>query len=301
MKTLGENIREARNIRGLTQEELANLLNVKKQTVYRWEKGERSPDYDTLRVIAMQLSVNVSELIGDSELPEEQDENLGLKSINLKYWEDEASKIRKLIYAESQDVFAQVEDIYIKEFNNDKNELYLKNNWIPPSSSQYTFPHPQKLGGYLGRIYINYKTKPCGNLNNEDRIGYRIRLYREKFGMTLEQLADKLSLDPEIVWKWENLQDCDPEPQVERLAKILNIPVAEFIGAMKDTSDSSIGCQSAIAQNIEQLSSNDTLLLLSVVLQKIRKEIHTYSNSEISALENTLDICKEILKSRSCC
>ncbi len=41
MTFTGKDLRQERQQRGLTQEELANLLGVTMRTVWRWEQGER--------------------------------------------------------------------------------------------------------------------------------------------------------------------------------------------------------------------------------------------------------------------
>ena len=47
--------------------ELANKLNVMPHTVFRWEKGERTPNLEILEKIADVLGVTVAELLGAEE------------------------------------------------------------------------------------------------------------------------------------------------------------------------------------------------------------------------------------------
>ena len=61
---LKENLKTQRNIKGFTQEELAIRLNVVRQTVSKWEKGQSVPDADLLIQIANIFEVSVSELLG---------------------------------------------------------------------------------------------------------------------------------------------------------------------------------------------------------------------------------------------
>ena len=61
---LGENIKQLRKDRGMTQEELAIRLNVVRQTVSKWEKGLSVPDADMLQRMAEVLDVNISALLG---------------------------------------------------------------------------------------------------------------------------------------------------------------------------------------------------------------------------------------------
>ena len=49
---LSDNIKTLRKSKGLTQEELANRINVVRQTVSKWEKGYSVPDAEMLKKIA---------------------------------------------------------------------------------------------------------------------------------------------------------------------------------------------------------------------------------------------------------
>ena len=66
---LQENIKTFRKQRGLTQEELAIRVNVVRQTVSKWEKGQSVPDADLLEKIAEVLEIPVSQLLGEEKMP----------------------------------------------------------------------------------------------------------------------------------------------------------------------------------------------------------------------------------------
>jgi transcriptional regulator with XRE-family HTH domain len=59
----GENIRNIRKRKGLTQEELGALLGVGKSAVSRWESGEREVTLATMRNIAAALDVPLERLV----------------------------------------------------------------------------------------------------------------------------------------------------------------------------------------------------------------------------------------------
>ncbi len=71
---LQENIKNFRKERGLTQEELAIRVNVVRQTVSKWEKGQSVPDADLLQKIAEVLEVSVSQLLGQEKEIEHRNE-----------------------------------------------------------------------------------------------------------------------------------------------------------------------------------------------------------------------------------
>ena len=72
---LNENIKNFRKNKGYTQEELANKLNVVRQTISTWEKGYSVPDAEMLKKLAEIFDTNVSQLLGSTI---EQDSNIDL-------------------------------------------------------------------------------------------------------------------------------------------------------------------------------------------------------------------------------
>ena len=63
---LNENIKKLRKAKGLSQEELAIKLNVVRQTVSKWENGLSVPDSSMLIILADELDITVSELLGET-------------------------------------------------------------------------------------------------------------------------------------------------------------------------------------------------------------------------------------------
>lgn len=64
---VGENIKRFRTQRHMTQDELAQQLNVTRQAVSNWETGKTQPDIETLHKIAQILDVTMEELIYGSK------------------------------------------------------------------------------------------------------------------------------------------------------------------------------------------------------------------------------------------
>lgn len=63
---LSENIKAARESKGLSQEELAVKLSVVRQTVSKWERGLSVPDADLLIRLSEELETPVSTLLSES-------------------------------------------------------------------------------------------------------------------------------------------------------------------------------------------------------------------------------------------
>lgn len=67
MLNLAKNIKEQRKIAEKTQEEMAQLLNVKRATYGEYERGNNLPPIDKLVTIADCFSVSIDYLVGRSE------------------------------------------------------------------------------------------------------------------------------------------------------------------------------------------------------------------------------------------
>jgi len=63
-KDLGLKIKSARKQKGLSQEQLADLVGYKVGTISKYEQGYRTPDIGMLRKIAVALDCNLAELAG---------------------------------------------------------------------------------------------------------------------------------------------------------------------------------------------------------------------------------------------
>ena len=90
-----ENLRTLRRNKGITQEELAARLNVVRQTISKWEKGQSVPDAEMLTRLAEIFEVPVSQLLGGPIEPDAQpdalaeqlariDEQLAIKNRRIK-------------------------------------------------------------------------------------------------------------------------------------------------------------------------------------------------------------------------
>lgn len=76
---LSENLKIFRKRKGLTQENVAEALNVVRQTVSKWEKGISVPDADMLIRLAEILDVSVNELIGSSVADEKNEDMIAVE------------------------------------------------------------------------------------------------------------------------------------------------------------------------------------------------------------------------------
>lgn len=61
---IGENIKRLRRMRGITQEQLANLFNVSCAAISKWENGDTYPDMTMIFPLCHYFNVSVDELMG---------------------------------------------------------------------------------------------------------------------------------------------------------------------------------------------------------------------------------------------
>ena len=73
---IGEFLKELRKEKGLTQEQLAEKLNVSRRTVSRWETGNNLPDLDVLIEMADYYEVDLRELLDGERKSEEMNKEM---------------------------------------------------------------------------------------------------------------------------------------------------------------------------------------------------------------------------------
>lgn len=68
MRAFGERLKLLRLEKGLTQEEFGKIFSKTKNNISQYERGERSPDFDTLSEMADFFNTTSDYLLGKSEL-----------------------------------------------------------------------------------------------------------------------------------------------------------------------------------------------------------------------------------------
>ena len=72
-QSIGKNIRKLRKERNLTQEELAELLNITSQAISKWENETGMPDISQIIPLASVFGVSTDLLFGISSTNEQND------------------------------------------------------------------------------------------------------------------------------------------------------------------------------------------------------------------------------------
>ena len=79
---LGNNIQTLRKKKGLSQEKLAEKINVTRQTISNWELGETAPNPEQLILLSKELDISIDELVGNDAMPSGSSrENKSIKDI----------------------------------------------------------------------------------------------------------------------------------------------------------------------------------------------------------------------------
>lgn len=96
---IGAFLKELRKEKTVTQEQLAEVLNVSRRTVSRWETGSNMPDLDILVELADYYDVDIRELLDGERRSEQMDKEL--KETVLKvadYSNEEKLKLTKRLH-----------------------------------------------------------------------------------------------------------------------------------------------------------------------------------------------------------
>ena len=109
---------------GLSQEDLANEINVTRQTISKWELGTTIPDMEKLKLISNYFGVSVDELISENESNENEyiNNNLSLCESNCSFNGYNNAKKKALCKCEKKIEIGLITDII-------KNEEILSNDF----------------------------------------------------------------------------------------------------------------------------------------------------------------------------
>lgn len=76
----GEKLYELRKLKNLSQEEVADKLNVTRQTVSKWETNQSTPDFDKIVPLCELFEISTEELLTGKK-SEEKNDNINIKDV----------------------------------------------------------------------------------------------------------------------------------------------------------------------------------------------------------------------------
>jgi len=68
MLSFSEKLRALRKEKGLSQEQLAELLNVSRQSVSKWESGQTYPEIEKLIILSNLFKITLDDLVNDKKV-----------------------------------------------------------------------------------------------------------------------------------------------------------------------------------------------------------------------------------------
>lgn len=80
---IGNKLNQLRKLSGMTQEQLAEKLNVSRQTISKWESGSTSPDLESIVKVSKLFHVSLDDLLteGDEGVENRNNEQITLEDL----------------------------------------------------------------------------------------------------------------------------------------------------------------------------------------------------------------------------
>lgn len=158
-KEIGERIARLRLAHRprLTQEELAELVGVERNTVYRWEKGESYPEAKHMEALAKVLEVTIHELVGPEASNEDEKIN---QAVDYARKLLESVEITRAKRHSSEDSLSklQKENEDLKAENQRLTKVLLK---IPPEFfARLSVRSPGDLGAQIAWAFLSGDISP---------------------------------------------------------------------------------------------------------------------------------------------
>lgn len=75
-KSVGNRLKRLRKNNKITQEKLAEMLNVSKHTIYKYEKGQTAPSYECIIWLCQEFNVSADYFLFGYDKPLNQDGNV---------------------------------------------------------------------------------------------------------------------------------------------------------------------------------------------------------------------------------
>lgn len=128
---IGETIKRLRKERGVTQETLANFLNVSYQSVSKWERSETYPDITMLPTIASFFGITVDSLLGTDLIEKENQIKEYCEKYSALWNEGKIDEVREMLekaigeFPSNYDLLAKYLNALIHAHYHDDDDKYL--------------------------------------------------------------------------------------------------------------------------------------------------------------------------------
>lgn len=78
---IGEKIHQIRKMSGMTQEELAEKMDVSRQTISKWENGVSSPDLENAVILCELFQISLDDFMKGEKSPADKEQRISLQDI----------------------------------------------------------------------------------------------------------------------------------------------------------------------------------------------------------------------------
>lgn len=92
-----QRLKQLREEKGITQQELAQTLNIGRASISNYELGTRTPDIEILSKLADYFGVTTDYLIGKSDFRTNIDDEIEIKNQELKVLQEKIEQVKKYI------------------------------------------------------------------------------------------------------------------------------------------------------------------------------------------------------------
>lgn len=114
---IGNKIAEARKKKNLTQEQLADLLKVTRQSISRWESNQTYPDMDNIVFLAEILEVSCDYLLTDTTKVLEEGIEFSRSAITRLLYGAKGKRVKLTFYEDSKDSDIEGKECSITDFD----------------------------------------------------------------------------------------------------------------------------------------------------------------------------------------
>lgn len=112
---IGENIKQFRKNKKITQKELAEKIGVTDSAITKYEKGDREPNIETLNKIATALGVTINDLVKNEEKASNKN-SIGIRFLDRSKLPDEKEQIIKVVEEMYEFINATGDENQLEEF-----------------------------------------------------------------------------------------------------------------------------------------------------------------------------------------
>lgn len=246
---LGEKIAEQRKKLGLSQEELAEKLNISQKSISKYELGNRKPQYKVLVRMAEYFGVTTDYLLGVTDSTENEPES----SVTRKF----GNRLRELRVSEGITQFQMAVILDTSKSNISKYEA----GTVEPGMEKIN-----EIARFF-KVTTDYLFGMAKGGNT--MLGKRINELRRASGMTQEELGKKLGVIKQTVSSWENDSSEPNHAATIALAKLFGVTTDYLLGAEGDamgTEENTNEVAKRIGRNLKVLRESTTQRELAPLL-----------------------------------